>query len=266
MNPEFSSGGYKNRHFPLLSKSVESAVLPGLASERQPLCRTGKSTRDWRGCKMEERHYVFPKQEILERYIRVIAKHAGKRIMPYEICNEPGCAISPEHCMNLIFRPVSAVLRRENPEAAVIGVCSTSDKGYQLGKFLQECLKRNVQENSDVISFHPCGSQELSPPEPADKPRYVRSSGRRGIRKSGSASMTKRIPERRVRAKCENRIPLNFSSMPPRAFCRKTMRRHISRQHSGCSSCRVLPEGNRHGNKNQRCRRFLRCKPQLPAV
>lgn len=86
---------------------------------------------------MEERHYVFPKQEILERYIRVIAKHAGKRIMQYEICNEPGCAISPEHCMNLIFRPVSAVLRRENPEAAVIGVCSTSDKGYQLGKFLQ---------------------------------------------------------------------------------------------------------------------------------
>lgn len=81
MNPEYSSGGYKNRHFPLLSKSVESAVLPGLASERQPLCRTGKSTRDWRGCKMEERHYVFPKQEILERYIRVIAKHAGKRIM-----------------------------------------------------------------------------------------------------------------------------------------------------------------------------------------
>lgn len=169
--------------------------------------------------------------------------------------------------MNLIFRPVSAVLRSENPEAAVIGVSSTSDKGYQLGKFLQECLKRNVQENSDVISFHPYGSPELSPPEPADKPRrYVRSSGRRGIRKSGSASMTKRIPERRVRAKCENRIPLNFSSMPPRAFCRKTMRRHISRQHSGCSSCRVLPEGNRHGNKNQRCRRFLRCKPQLPAV
>lgn len=75
--------------------------------------------------------------------------------------------------MNLIFRPVSAVLRRENPEAAVIGVCSTSDKGYQLGKFLQECLKRNVQENSDVISFHPYGSPELSPPEPADKPRYV---------------------------------------------------------------------------------------------
>ena len=48
-------------------------------------------------------------------------------------------------------------------------MCSTSDKGYQLGEFLKACLELNVAENSDAISFHPYGSPELSSPDRADK-------------------------------------------------------------------------------------------------
>lgn len=144
-------------------------IYPDWLLKGAPYAKLEKSTRDWRGYNCPERNYVFPDRAVLERYIRAIVSHAGKRVMQYEISNEPGCAISPEQYMDIIFRPVTAVLRKENPEATIVGVCSTSDKGYQLGEFLKACLELNVAENSDAISFHPYGSPELSSPDPADK-------------------------------------------------------------------------------------------------
>lgn len=144
-------------------------IYPDWLLKGAPYAKLEKSTRDWRGYNCPERNYVFPERAVLERYIRAIVSRAGKRVMQYEISNEPGCAISPEQYMNIIFRPVTTVLRKENPEATIVGVCSTSDKGYQLGEFLKACLELNVAENSDAISFHPYGSPELSSPDPADK-------------------------------------------------------------------------------------------------
>ena len=144
-------------------------IFPDWLLKGEPYARREKSSRDWRGYNREERCYIFPKRPILERYIQAVVSHAGKRVMQYEITNEPGCAISPKQYMELIFRPVSAILRRENPDATIVGVCSTGDKGHQIGEFLKKCLDLNVLENADAISFHPYGSPELGSPDPADR-------------------------------------------------------------------------------------------------
>ncbi len=111
---------------------------------------------------------LIPPDPVWRRYVRNLAAHAGKRIMQYEIFNEAQFQLSPESYLQFL-KSAYEEIKKANPEAAVVGFCSTSDKGEDIGLFARRCFELGGLKFADAVSFHPYASRELGSVEPADK-------------------------------------------------------------------------------------------------
>lgn len=109
-----------------------------------------------------------PPQEIWKRYIGAIAEHAGKRVVLYEIMNEPNLHMSPELYLEYLAS-ASETIREKAPHATILGICATGDQGGELLKFMIPCIKLGAQKYLDGISFHPYNARTLGSLFPADR-------------------------------------------------------------------------------------------------
>ena len=111
---------------------------------------------------------LIPPDAVWRRYVSNLAAHAGKRIMQYEIFNEPQFQVSAETYMEFL-KSAYEEIKKANPEASVVGFCSTSDKGQDISLFTRRCFELGGLKYADAVSFHPYASRELGSVEPADK-------------------------------------------------------------------------------------------------
>lgn len=111
---------------------------------------------------------LIPPDAVWRRYVNSIVKQAGERIMQYEIFNEAQFQVSPE-MYNGFLKSAYEEIRKENPRARIVGFCSTSDKGEDIGLFARRCFELGGLELADAVSFHPYASRELGSVEPADR-------------------------------------------------------------------------------------------------
>ena len=101
-----------------------------------------------------------PPQEIWKRYIGAIAEHAGKRVVLYEIMNEPNLHMSPELYLEYLAS-ASETIREKAPHATILGICATGDQNGELLKFMKRCIELGAQNYLDGISFHPYNARTL---------------------------------------------------------------------------------------------------------
>ena len=149
-------------------------VLVAVCSERQggwekramrdwqkQLSRTGK---DW----LQRGKYYYPPLKNWCAYVQVLAERFKDRVPTWEIINEPQFIMSADEYMQYLSS-ASEVLRRIKPDAYLVGICSTSDYGADIGKFATEIMKKRGLEYLDAVSFHPYASRELTSSSPADR-------------------------------------------------------------------------------------------------
>lgn len=110
---------------------------------------------------------LIPPDAVWRRYVNSVVKQAGERVMQYEIFNEAQFQVSPEMYTGFL-KSAHEEIRKANPRARIVGFCSTSDKGEDIGLFARRCFELGGLDFADVVSFHPYASRELGSVEPAD--------------------------------------------------------------------------------------------------
>lgn len=128
---------------------------------QKQLCRTGQ---DWHN----QGKYYYPPLKNWRTYVEVLAEHLKDRVPAWEIINEPQFIMSADEYMQYLSS-AAEILRRVKPDVYLVGICSTSDFGADLGKFATEIMEKGGLKYLDAVAFHPYASRELSSSCPADR-------------------------------------------------------------------------------------------------
>jgi len=129
----------------------------------KPRCKKLTESGDW-GATVK-----LPPLDAARSYCDAVALHFKGRITHYEIVNEPNGCLSPELYAQYL-KAANEGIRKADPNAKIIGFCTTGDKGGALTSFLAKCAANGSLKDADAISFHPYDSVSLGFETPADKP------------------------------------------------------------------------------------------------
>lgn len=126
-----------------------------------PFCRKQKNIRG-------NAEVELPPYDRYRLYLRNFVRTASQHTNVFEILNEPQFAMTAKEYLPYL-RIACEEIKSVSPESRVIGFCSTSDAGADIGKFLKEGLLLGGGKYCDIVSFHPYASRQLDSAEPADR-------------------------------------------------------------------------------------------------
>lgn len=101
------------------------------------------------------------------RLNRATAAAMRGKIPCYEIINEPNLQLSAETYLTYL-RAAAEEIRKADPAAKIVGICSTGDLGGETGSFFAAAIKGGALPVCDAVSFHPYNAPTLGSLLPAD--------------------------------------------------------------------------------------------------
>lgn len=106
----------------------------------------------------------LPRDEDWYSYAYETARHFRGRMRYHEVINEPNIQVPvPEDYLNLL-KLAHAAIRKGDPEAKVVGICSTGDFGADAASFVNQLGELGAFDYFDILSFHPyCASTDVTP-------------------------------------------------------------------------------------------------------
>ncbi len=108
-------------------------------------------------------HYFQPDMRDWRNYVSAVATRYRGRIKYYEITNEPNLYLLPETYMEYM-KAASEEIRKADPGAVILGLCSTSDFGADIDDFIGQCLKLGADKYMEHITIHPYAKLDNSLP------------------------------------------------------------------------------------------------------
>jgi len=129
----------------------------------EPECRELRDNGAWKN------RVRIPPEAPWRNFIHAVAAHFKGRVTHYEIINEAAGYMNEDVYLELL-KPAYEEIKAADPDAKVVGFCSTGDKGGNLIGFLGESFKKGGLAYADAISFHPYDSPNLGSVTPANKP------------------------------------------------------------------------------------------------
>jgi len=99
------------------------------------------------------RKTILPKIENWNNMIRSVVERYKGKIKYYEIMNEPNLCLTAEQYM-VYLKNAGRIIREIDPNAKIIGICSTGDYNGHIVEYVNEVLKLGGAEYFDDISFH----------------------------------------------------------------------------------------------------------------
>ncbi|MBT3193711.1 MAG: hypothetical protein HN341_14280 [Verrucomicrobia bacterium] len=91
---------------------------------------------------------------VWEQYVKETVSAYRSEIKTWEIYNEPNGQMTSADYIPLLKRGYEAA-KEADPEATVLGICTTTDFCTEGGSFVEECLAQQCGNSLDVLSFHP---------------------------------------------------------------------------------------------------------------
>ena len=107
--------------------------------------------------------YYKPQIEDWRNYVSAVARRYKGRIQYYEILNESNLYMPVEVYMEYM-KAASEEIRKADPKAKVLGLCSTSDFGANLNDFIGKALKLGADQYMDGFTIHPYAILDNSQP------------------------------------------------------------------------------------------------------
>ena len=145
-----------------------------------PLWARKRDRKDPEGMKMPPDSYLgrakpgyrafLPQLEDWRNYVAAVAARYRGRIRFYEILNEPNLTMTAPMYLPYL-ESAAEEIRRVDPEAVILGLCSTSDFGGNLEDFVGQCLKLGAARSLDCITIHPYCTLDNSVPRTQMKMR-----------------------------------------------------------------------------------------------
>ena len=111
--------------------------------------------------KRKKEQIFLPPMEAWQRFAGEIASRFRGKIPFYEIMNEPNLMMDPVTYLTYLAAATEAI-RRADPAAKIVGICSTGDLGADTGSFFAESVKKGALKYCDIVSFHPYQAPHLA--------------------------------------------------------------------------------------------------------
>ncbi len=123
-----------------------------------------KLSSDFYAGRVKPGYRVFlPQLEDWRNYVAAVAARYRGRIRFYEIINEPNLMMTAPMYLPYL-ESAAEEIRRADPEAVILGLCSTSDFGANLEDFIGQCLQLGAARSLDCITIHPYCTLDNSVP------------------------------------------------------------------------------------------------------
>ena len=106
------------------------------------------------GC-MGNRPYFAPDEREWTDFIAATVRHCKGRLKWYEIVNEPNITVYSAEVYARYLALAYDTIKAIDPDAKVVGICSTGDFGHNTGKFVEKAGALGAFGKLDVLSFHP---------------------------------------------------------------------------------------------------------------
>ena len=110
-----------------------------------------------------KKNYFRPQLSDWRAYVSAIAKRYKGKIKFYEILNESNLYMYADNYMEYM-KAASEEIRKADPDAKILGICSTSDFGANIDDFIGKCLKLGADKYMDHITIHPYAKLDNSIP------------------------------------------------------------------------------------------------------
>ncbi len=107
--------------------------------------------------------FFRPQLSDWRNYVSAVAKRYKGRIKYYEILNESNLYLPSATYMEYM-KAASEEIRKADPAAVVLGLCSTSDFGVNIDDFIGQCLKQGADRYMDALTIHPYAQLDKSTP------------------------------------------------------------------------------------------------------
>ena len=107
---------------------------------------------------------VSPDPAAWTRLAEAISSHYKGQIAAYEITNEPNIALPGAKEYIPYLKSAAQIIKRNDPDALIIGGGLTTDYGGKTDQFLTDMGKSGVLKYCDALSFHPYASPLDSSP------------------------------------------------------------------------------------------------------
>lgn len=135
----------------------------------QPKWVLDKSTKrsdlpDW----LRSRNLYMAPESVWRAHLRALVEHFKGRITHYELFNEPNLYMKVDDYVKYVAQ-ARDVVKKTDPAARMVGICSTGDLGGDMAGYVNACLGAGIMENLDIISFHPYDAPHLAAVTPADR-------------------------------------------------------------------------------------------------
>ena len=151
------------------------AVLgPSFSVDQNPAARYAYLPRwiqdryGFRESKLTGKPRCYPGLSDWTKYVRACVERYKGRITHWEILNEPNMALTPQEYIAYL-RSAYETIKSADPDAKVVGFCSTGDRGGDMAKFIKDCLDMGAAGCFDVVSFHPYASRQEASDYSAEK-------------------------------------------------------------------------------------------------
>ena len=105
---------------------------------------------------------ILPQIDDWRNYIKAIATHFKGRIPYYEIVNEPCFNFTAKYYVEYL-KAAYEEIKKADPDAIVIGICTTTDKGASFNGWTRKCLAEGAGAYCDAISLHPYDMDDSNP-------------------------------------------------------------------------------------------------------
>ncbi|MFZ4778025.1 MAG: sugar-binding protein [Terrimicrobiaceae bacterium] len=113
--------------------------------------------------------YRLVPMEKWRAFVKATVSHFKGKISHYEIVNEPNLFCPSAKVYMDYLKASFEEIRKADPDAKVVGFCSTGDMGGKVERFLGECFALDGLKYADIVSWHPYDARELSSQYPADR-------------------------------------------------------------------------------------------------
>ena len=106
-------------------------------------------------CRMQNRECYLPDEGDWRDFYTALVKRYRGKIRYYEVVNEPNGTMPDPKDYFRYLKLSHEIVRANDPEAKVVGVCSTGDYGADTGRFIEEIGNLGGFKYFDILSFHP---------------------------------------------------------------------------------------------------------------
>ena len=104
---------------------------------------------------MKGRRYFNPDEREWVDFIAATVRHCKGRLRWYEIVNEPNITVESAETYVRYLKLAYRAIKTEDPQAKVVGICSTGDFNSNSGSFVAKAGALGAFDHLDVLSYHP---------------------------------------------------------------------------------------------------------------